>query len=171
LQLYEEEFKNFIQKDKILNSLFSDSHSELNIISYYSISNDKITQNLAIKYLISILKTIFIRRYISKRGNLDYVHFLILNKEEMYIYPPVSYNNTFLYYFPKIYIPPESNCIYGTSNISQQFPLCVYDFLNKQMKNRDGNYITLIFESVYYEYIFAGMCLKIKISQIMHLFV
>ena len=161
---YEEEFKNF-KKEQILNSLFSDSHSELNIISYYSISNDKITQNLAIKYLISILKTIFIRRYISKRANFDYVHFLILNKEEMYIYPPDSYNNTFLYNFPKIYIPPESNCIYDSSNITQQFPLCVYDFLNKQMKNRDGNYITLIFESVFYEYIFAAMCLKIKIFQ------
>ena len=160
--LYEEEFKN-IKKNQILNSLFSDSHSELNIISYYSILNDKISQNLAIKYLISILKAIYIRRYISKRSYLDYVHFLILNKEEMYIYPPDSYNNTFLYNFQKIYAPPKSNCIYDSVNISQQFPLCIYDFLNNKIKN--DNYITLIFESIFYEYIFASMCLKIKISQ------
>ena len=38
-------------------------------------------------------------------------------------------------------------------------------YLNNKMKNRDGNYITLIFESVFYEYIFAAMCLKIKITQ------
>ena len=161
---YEEEFKN-IQKNQILNSLFSDSHSELNIISYYSISNDEVSQNLAIKYLISILKTIYIRRYISKRANFDYVHFLILNKEELYIYPPDSYNNTFLYNFQTVYSPPLSNCMYNSSNISQKFPLCIYDFLNNKIKSKDDNYITLIFESIFYEYIFAAMCLKIKISQ------
>ena len=125
------------------------------MISYYSTLNYTLTQNLAIKYLISILKTIYIRRYISKRANFDYAHFLILNKEELYIYPPNSYNKIFLYNFQAIYVPPASNCKYNSSNNYQQFPLCIYDFLNNRMKNKDGNYITLIFESIFYEYIFC----------------
>jgi hypothetical protein len=33
------------------------------------------------------------------------------------------------------------------------------------MKSQNDNYINMIFESIYYEYIFVAMCLKIKISQ------
>jgi len=162
---YEEEFKNLRNKDKILNALFSDSHPELNIISYYNISSDYVSKSLAIKYLISILKTIYIRRYISKRSNLDYVHFLVLNKEELYIYPPDSYNNTLLYNFQNIYRYPVSNCNYNSLNRTQQFPFCIYDYLNNLIKNKDDNYISLIFESIFYEYIFAALCLKIPIFQ------
>ena len=162
---YEEEFKNCKNNNIILNSLFSDSHSELNLISYYSISNKKVSQNIDIKYLISILKSIYIKRYISKRENFDYVHLLILYKEEMYIYPPDSYNNTLLYNFQNMYLPPESNCFYDSSNTSQQFPFCIYDFLNDQIKNKNDNYFSFIFESVFYEYIFAAGCLKIPFSQ------
>ena len=165
ISFYEEEFKNLRNKDKILNSLFSDSHPELNIISYYKIFSDNVSKNLAIKYLISILKTIYIRRYMSKRSNLDYVHFLVLNKEELYIYPPDSYNITFLYNFQNLYQPPKSNCFYNSLNRTQQFPFCIYDYLNNNIKNKDDNYISLIFESIFYEYIFAALCLKIPISQ------
>ena len=81
---YEEEFQNMEDNDRILNILFSDSHSELNKISYYSLSNNEASQNLSIKFIISILKTIYIRRYITKRKNNDYIRFLILNKEEIF---------------------------------------------------------------------------------------
>ena len=86
---YNEEFQNVNDKDRILNILFSDSHSELNKISYYSLLSNEVNQNLSIKFIISILKTIYIRRYITKRNNNDYIRFLILNKEEIYIYKKI----------------------------------------------------------------------------------
>jgi len=97
--LYEEEFQNMNDNNRLLNILFSDSHPELNKIGYFSLTKTEAIQNLSIKFIVSILKTIYIRRYIAKRKNNDYIRFLILNKEEIYIYPPEAYNNTFLYIY------------------------------------------------------------------------
>ena len=100
---YEEELQNINDNNILLNILFSDSHPELNKISYYSITKNEVTQNLSIKFIVSIL-TIYVRRYLAKRKNNDYIRFLILNKEEMYIYPPEAYNNTFLYFYTMLFI-------------------------------------------------------------------
>ena len=59
---YEEEFKNMKDYNKLLKILLSDSHPELNKISYYSLTKNEVTQNISIKFIVSILKTIYIRR-------------------------------------------------------------------------------------------------------------
>ena len=57
------------QKRIEIKKLFSDNHTELNAISYYSPSKEKSNEELSIKFMISILKTIYIRRYIAKQQN------------------------------------------------------------------------------------------------------
>jgi hypothetical protein len=135
--LYEEEFQNMNDNNRLLNILFSDSHPELNKISYYSLTKKEVTQNLSIKFIVSILKTIYIRRYITKRKNNDYIRFLILNKEEMYIYPPEAYNNTFLHFLYNAYhsqIPQNKSM----DDLSQLFPYDSYNFFNNFIYKDDN---------------------------------
>ena len=160
---YEKEFQNMRDNNKILNLLLSDSHPELNKISYYSFNNNEVKQNLSIKFIISILKTIYIRRYIAKRENNDYIRFLILNKEEMYIYPPEAYNGTLLYIFYNVYqtLQPQNN----SNDISQQFPLHSYNYFNSQIQIKDDNYIIPYFEQILFENVYAALCMKISIIE------
>ena len=115
----------------MLNELFSDKHQELNAISYYSPLKDKSNEELSIKFMISILKTIYIKRYIGKRMNMDYLRFLILHEDEIYIYPPEEFNHINLYNFQKIY--PVSDCKYFSNNETHNFPLCVYNFITNKL--------------------------------------
>jgi len=160
---YEEEFQNENDNDRILNILFSDSHSELNKISYYSLSNNEVNQDLSIKFIVSILKTIYIRRFIAKRKNKDYIRFLILNKGEIYIYPPEAYNNTHLYSLYKSYQSLQSQN--NSMDVSQQFPLHSYNYFNSLIENKDDNYIIFYFELLFLENAFATLCMKISIKE------
>jgi len=64
---YEEEFKDSRNTKKILKKLFSDSHKELNAISYYNYNpiikkkDFSREEEINAKFLISILKTIFVK--------------------------------------------------------------------------------------------------------------
>ncbi len=158
---YEEEFKNISDINKIINNLLSNSHPELNALSYYSSSKNKTEEETSAKFLISVLKTVYINRYIKKRANIDYARFIIINKDEIYIYLPEAYNKINLYDFNKIYMYPFSDCIYSSSNITQQFPLCVYNYIIKEIMNLEENYLSIFYESVYNDKIFLGLCLKI----------
>ena len=91
----------------ILNDLMNNSlHPKLNYISYYKgygniydiyeIEND-LKKKTAAKYLISILKTNFINRLITKGKNNDLVHYILFTNDAIYIYPPDAYYNTILY--------------------------------------------------------------------------
>ena len=94
---YEEEFKNISNINEIIKNLLSNSHPELNAIGYYSSSKNQSEEETSAKFLISVLKTVYINRYIKKRANIDYARFLIINKDEIYIYPPEAYDNIKLY--------------------------------------------------------------------------
>ena len=162
---YEEEFKDFYHnndRNSILNSLFSESHKELDTIGYYSYSKNEAVlsedEEKNAKYLISILKTIFIRRYIIKRKNMDYIRFYIINKDEIYIYPTESYNNTHLFNFDQEHTFIGCNFSHGTKE--QQFPLCIYNYIIGNLTQKDKNYVTMIHERVYYEKMFLSLCLK-----------
>jgi hypothetical protein len=164
---YEEEFKNSTDKNYILNSLFSDSHKELNYVGYYSYVNQndytKLTEeeNISIKYILSILKTIFIRRYIIKRANMDYISFFIFNSKEIFIYPPQPYNETNLYFFEYSY--PTANCNFSVDNKNntQQFPRCIYDYMNDKLIEKGDNFLLIIKEKIDLQKNYAALCLKI----------
>ena len=161
IQKFEEEFENIYEHNEILKKLFSDNHTELNAISYYSPSKEKSNEELSIKFMISILKTIYIRRYIGKRNNMDYLHFLILNKDEIYIYPPELYNNTDLYNIQNIYAYPTSDCKYSSYNEIHQFPLCAYNFIKNNLKN--DNFLSIIYENMFFDKIISSLCIKIPL--------
>ena len=153
---YEKKFKNYNNNNELLRDLLSDSHKELNSIGFYSFVNNRKVFNqeeeINIKYIISILKTIFIKRYLRKRKNLDYTRIYILNKEEIYIYPPEAYHNTYLFQFEKV---PFLNC-------SDPFPLCIYNYISNNLIDKVNNRIFFIHEIILYEKMIASICIKIS---------
>ena len=111
IDFYEEEFENNTDTTSILSSLMNnEKHPELNYISYYiphideSDKRNNIEEILdeteinSIKNILSIIKSIYVKRYIIKRAKLDYVRFFIINKKKMFIYPPFPYNKTQQYF-------------------------------------------------------------------------
>jgi len=79
---YEKEFENITDPNFLLNNMFDiRKHPELNSVGYYSPQNSELSdeEQVNIKNMISIFKSIFIKRFISKRKGLDYI-FLIKKK-------------------------------------------------------------------------------------------
>lgn len=84
--------------------LDNEKHKELNSIAYYKYNGDinSLTNlsRISANYLISILKTIYIKRYLTKRQENEYLHINLLLKDEFYIFPPDIYSHTYMYHFP-----------------------------------------------------------------------
>ena len=133
LDLYNKEFNFDDDPNFIISSLLSE-HQELNGMSYYkykgSLKDLSKLSRISVNYLISILKTIYIKRYLTKRNQSEYLHISLLLKDEIYIYPPVSYNNTFLYAIP--FIVQDCECNYGSGKTEKEFPRCIYDYINTE---------------------------------------
>ena len=128
--LYLENYiKNYIENKtnqiNILNDLMnSTKHPELNSISFcYSEGNASniekgSTKEIAAKYFISILKTVFIKKLITKGRDFDVEHFFLLTDGGLFIYPPDALNNTFLYSY---------------SHYCDNFPECILEMVNSDM--------------------------------------
>ena len=163
---YEKEFEGITDKNYILNKLFSDQHKELNAIGYYNYDGNNLDslgdyEKIPIKYIISALKTVYIRRYIRKRNNIDYIRFFIIDEKNMYIYPPEAYNQTNIYFFQHSY--PTANCNFSVAdNETSQFPQCVYNYMNDVLINQTGgNNLIIIKEKINLQKNFAALCLKV----------
>ena len=131
---YEEEFEEINDPNYIIKTLLdNENHKELNTISYYKINGDINSLNdsskISANYLISILKTIYIKRYLTKRKEIDYVHINLLLKDELYVFPPDLYNNTYMHYFPQF---ANTTCDYENGNYSQKFPICIYNYIKSE---------------------------------------
>ena len=128
---YEEEFNGTSDPNIIIQSLLNNKkHHELNLISYYkyngnigSITSDSRT---SANYLISILKTIYIKRYLTKRKEMDYLRINLLLKEEFYTYPPNLYDKTYFYNLPSF---SKTTCNYNGNNVDTNFPNCIYNYI------------------------------------------
>ena len=128
---YEEEFNKTSDPTIIIDKLLhSGNHKELNSINYYKYNGNEesLTQNsrISANYLISILKTIYVKRYLTKRSEMDYLHINLMLENEFYTYPPDLYNNTFMHKFPSF---AKTNCLYGSNNNDNEFPKCIYDYI------------------------------------------
>ena len=164
---YEQDFNLNPDKNYLLKNL-SDSHEELNYIGYYNFEDNNVSliedkEKISIKFIMSILKTIFIRRYIIKRMNMDYIRFFILYQNRIYIYPPEAYNNTNIFFFEFSYPTGKCNFSEHNKNKSQQFPLCVYNYFNENLINATDNFLVIIKEKIILEKNFAALCLKIRL--------
>ena len=131
IEKYEKEFNETKDPNSIIESLLNnEKHPELNYISYYKYNGNiqSLTEEsrISANYLISILKTIFIKRYLTKREEMDYLRINLLLKEEFYTYPPNLYNNTYIYRFPYF---SKNKCDYNSNNVETQFPYCIYDYI------------------------------------------
>ena len=168
---YEKEFDRIIETNEILNSLFNkEKHPELNYIGYYNRDNpnieemsDEEIQN--IKNMISVFKSLYIKRYIIKRKDLDYIHFFIFNQEKMFIYPPAAYNLTHSYFFNNI------NFGVGCNNENNPFPLCYYNYMFNSFYNKvevpnfsqnDINFITILKEKMNLQKNYGSICVKMR---------
>ena len=90
VEKYEEEFKETNDPNYIIQSLLdNEKHKELNSIAYYKYNGDinSLTNlsRISANYLISILKTIYIKRYLTKRQENEYLHINLLLKDEFFI--------------------------------------------------------------------------------------
>ena len=165
---YEKKFsKQDIDNNFILEELFSSEHKELDTISYFNMLNKNKNflqeEEMKIKFLISILKTIFIRRYIVKRNDIEYSRIYILNKEEIFIYPPEAYANTLIYSFQEVYGPLV--CDYNSANDTLRFPLCIYNYMINKSLDKEGIYASLVFEQLIYDRIYTLLCLKLPFEK------
>ena len=174
MRAYEDEFENITDTTFILSSLMDNElHPELNYISYYIPnldSNDKRfnieelldeTEINNITNIIPILKSIYVKRYIIKRSNLDYIRFFILNKEKMFIYPPSPYNITQQFFFGQ----NISECNQFTC---EPFPLSYYNYLQKNYSKYNysdhnaNNSMSMVIEKVDKKSTFGSVCIKMK---------
>ena len=166
---YEKEFENITDTNFILKSLFDNGkHPELNSIGHYNPENSELSEEeeISIKHMISVLKPIYIKRFLAKRGELDFIRFYIFNKENMFIYPPTHYNSTHAYYFT--YINPDAIKECQT----YKFPLCFYNYINNNyyistanLMRKDPkliNFITIVKEKMNLQKSYGSVCVRMK---------
>ena len=88
IETLEKKFQNINNHNDIINTLFNEP--EFDIIGYYTYSKKRNISEVAkiySTYFISILKSIYIRRYIIKRNDIDYIRFIITQNNISLIYP------------------------------------------------------------------------------------
>ena len=87
-------FKNNHNHNEIINELFKED--EFNIIGYYNYSNSSLYKIEMEKrlYYISILKSIYFKRFILRRNDTEYIRFVITNGDFSLIYPFDRANNS-----------------------------------------------------------------------------
>ena len=87
LEKLSEKFKNNYDHNEIINALFKEE--EFDTIGYYNYTNDPLSEiernsNL---YCVSILKSIYFKRFILKRKNTEYIRFVFTKDKYSFIYP------------------------------------------------------------------------------------
>ena len=171
--LYKEKYmKDYIENNSnqinALNDLMDKAkHPELNSISFYKengtikdIENKKM-KKVFIKYLISILKTNYIKRFLVKGYELELDHYFLLTKEELYIYPPEPFIGSMVYKLKDIYY-----C--GNNNSAE----CVYDKIidiletAKKSQNLEGERFPIIpITHISFENITNVLCLNMPFDE------
>ena len=152
---HEKYIKDYVQNNSnqinTLNYLMDKTkHPELNSISYYkqngSINDieENETKKLFAKYLISILKTNYIKRFVIRGSDFEINHYFMLTKEDLYFYPPEPFENSSVFMLKNIYHCQNNitECLYNTiinkmENITEsqhihakRFPLIPITYIN-----------------------------------------
>ena len=134
IKSYEKAYDNLTESNIIIDNLFDPNiHNELNLIGYLN-SNGSISErsNIVGKYLISVLKTLYVGRYVIKRKDIEYLRFILFHENECFIYPPDAYNNTDSYNFSKTVLKKDN------------FPYSIFFHLNEYLNT---NYIFHVIKS------------------------
>ena len=171
--LYKEKYmKDYIDNNSnqinALNDLMDKAkHPELNSISFYKqngtikdIENKKM-KKVFIKYLISILKTNYIKRFLVKGYELELDHYFLLTKEELYIYPPEPFIGSMVYKLKDIYYcdnKDPAECVYNK----------IIDILEtaKKSQNLEGDRFPIIpITHISFENITNVLCLNMPFDE------
>ena len=163
LEYYLQLFGNVTDNYEILNKLIKE-HDELNYISHhyfgnkesYDIFKDKEKENI-IKNILPIMKSIYIKRLISKKSGMDIIRFFILNEDEIFIYPPEDYRKINLIRFRTVYT--DNPCTYTETDLSD-YPSCVYDHMFNHLFPISKTYLLILRELIEYQIIYGACCMK-----------
>ena len=159
VEYYKEEFSNESDSNKILNK-FKNEYKELNYVSYYNVKEGASNLNnldeetiKKIYYLIPVLKSVFLQRFIARKSLMDIFRILILNEKDLIIYPPEDKNKINLFSFSAL--TPDSFCNPAGSN----YYLCIYNYMyNNTFKDFDlEKFIT---EQVDFNNYLTAICVK-----------
>ena len=166
---FEREFGNITDTNIILRTFFeTNKFPELNIIGYYNPDRKNLTEDEEnnIKNIMCIFKSLLIKRYITKRKNLDYIRFIIFDKDKMFIYPTNIYNLTHSYFFNNINL--DANC----NNDTNKFPICYYNYVyNKyylpvskkiHINPNNINFLTITKEKMDLQKCYGSVCIRMK---------
>ena len=176
LEKYEEEFNDTTHPNIIIESLLNnEKHKELNAISYYksggNINDLSLNKRISANYLISILKTIYVKRYLTKREEMDYLHINLMLEDEFYVYPPDLHNNTYMYQFPRF---SNTKCNYNDLPLNpdpeKNFPKCIYNYIKLEENqlisfNRPLNEAFFLQTYMNFNIIIINFCLTINFVQ------
>ena len=131
IKKYEKENDRNILLKKLLKE-----HDELNYIGYYNYINSELgLDNLEeedikkINYIVTILKTIFIERFVTKKEKMDIIEIFILTENSLIIYPPEDpykihfYNNI------------DDNYYFCSDEIPEEYYFCMYLYMQIFFEN------------------------------------
>ena len=165
---YKQIFEN-VKDNSILINILLNKQNELNYIGYhyfgknksYDITKDEEKNNL-VKYILVILKSMYISRLSAKKQDLEIIRFLILNDEEIFIYPPEDYRKINLIQFRTV--NPLSKCQYTANDLSD-YPSCIYDYIINDLFPSNTNYVLIIKEAIIYHKILTGFCIQFHMKK------
>ena len=150
-------------KVNILNELMNKTkHPELNSIAFIN-QNGKIEgeSEMIAKYLISILKTNILKRFIVEGEQFEIKNYILINKDALYIYPPKPLSRTLIYPMINKYKNIKNN------NNSDFFGKYIYDYLinNIPKISNDSMIANISFVNVDKDYIEGALCLNIPFNK------
>ena len=154
--LYGDETNNNLILNKILRE-----HEELNYINYINYTNftnftniDKLgdEEKKKIKFIISMLKSIYIKEFISKKSSMNLLNLLIFSENELIIYPPKDPKEIYLYNYHHTY--------YFLRGYNRSYPLCIYNDSINSYSERNSKLIHTINEYIDYDKAFASFCIQ-----------
>ena len=158
---YLEKFGNENNHSKFMDAIQKE-HQELNYISYHSILQPTIINNLdeitkkKLNYMIPLFKSIFLERFESKKSLMDIIRIIILNEKELIIYPPEDYREINLHNFHNMH--PQSGCGY-IEQLTGNYYSCAYNYIYNIL-SKGYNLEFIFIEFLQYDILIAAICIK-----------
>ena len=156
---YSNLFGNETNNNLILNKILRE-HEELNYINYINYTNFSNIENLSdeekkkLKFILAMLKSIYIKEFIAKKSSMNLLNLLIFSENELIIYPPNDPYKIYLYNYYHTYFQLRNQLVYPI------YPICIYDTSINSYQVNLTKYILTINEYINYDKAYASFCIK-----------
>ena len=154
---YSNLFGNETNNNLILNKILRE-HEELNYINYINYNNVSNIENLSdeekkkIKFILTMLKSIYLKEIIAKKSSMNLLNLLIFSENGLIIYPANDRYKLYLYNYYHTY--------FWSRNRNLVYPKCIYDTSIMSYQAKLTKYILTINEYINYDKAFASFCIK-----------